>query len=661
MTDTMIRTGNAVPSAAPEDRHDNSIALDLAANSELDTYKDRENTTRRTLKWMERAATGIPAVAAAVQAESARDAILLSNGSIYTSVAEGLPATLVGKYFNVLDADPAGYLVLYQNVAGAAVEKKRWPSSQMVKEIFDVIQAFVGEGETAFDFQDQSGFTLIKMLTSGALDMTKGRFENIDFDGVEFSGDNGFLYAYLGAQNSMINGLPLAFDSQFNGIEFQDENRFIVGKATDSGAYFGRQPTALSQAISEVAQLGQQKRTDIMGVINYGQSLSRGALAVPPISVTQLYSNIMLKSGVLPRSFDSAYDASEFVPLIAQVNGNEGESPVNGLCDGVVRRLVSEDGEVASDWVFAGMSPGRGGRTVAQLSPAPTGTEGLFEGIIEQVTDSVKLAKALNKTYSVWAYHWAQGESDYSANTTRYTYGERLAALFDQLSVDIMRTTGQKFRPYLFSYQMNANRRHGRDHMKIAQSQWALSRIRDDVVITSPNYIFATVEDNLHLTNEGSWLLGEYGSRAMKQTMISKNGKWRPLEPISVDWTPTHIDVKYRVPQGQIVIDNALAATALNSGFDLWVTRSTPLNLITSVTATGPDTVRIALSAPAPADAFLTYAMGRAGDVCGPVLGARGNVRDTHGDFDKATSPGGVQYSLHNASVAFEYNRKSGF
>lgn len=584
------------------------------------------------------------------------------SSNVFGSTTLGIAGTVNLQYFTVVSSDPNEYIILYQNVAGVATEKKRYPSLVMMQKILDVIDDFGSDGSgTAFAFQDGMGFVMLKFLIDGAIDMINGKIERTDFSGLELSDENGFLYAYFGVQNSMINGLPFAVDQQFQGFEFQDEAGFILGKATEKGAYFGLPPASGGTTVSPVAQLNQQKRTNILGIINYGQSLSRGAYSLPPISLVQSYFNIMLKSGVLVRSFESTYDPSGFVPLVASTNGNEGETPVSGMCDGIVRRLVEEDGEDPASWVFAGMSPGRGGQSVAQLSPFPLGTQGLYEGVIEQVRDSVKLAKSLNKTYSVWAYHWAQGENDASLQTPRYTYSEQMAELFDQMTVAMMQETGQKFRPYLFTYQMNANRRYNRDKMLVAQAQWSLSKTRADVVLTTPNYIFARVDDNNHLTNEASWLLGEYASRAMKHTMVSKNGKWRPLEPESVVWTDTHIDITYHVPQGKIVIDDALVVTAINSGFDIWVTRSTPLSLITTVEAISANTVRVNLSAPAPSDAYLTYAMGRSGDVSGPVIGARGNVRDTHGEHDKATSPGGVLYPLHNASIAYEFHRNSGF
>ncbi|QMP23941.1 GDSL family hydrolase [Pseudomonas phage DDSR119] len=121
MADLPYNTGNAIGSADPKDRWDNSIGLDYAMLSTTDYWKDRLGRNRRTLYWMERAATGIPAVSAAERAETAAAAAQLSAG-IYDTTAAGLAATTNGKYFSVPQpGNPSTALMLYKNNAGAAL------------------------------------------------------------------------------------------------------------------------------------------------------------------------------------------------------------------------------------------------------------------------------------------------------------------------------------------------------------------------------------------------------------------------------------------------------------------------------------------------------------------------------------------------------------
>jgi hypothetical protein len=266
----------------------------------------------------------------------------------------------------------------------------------------------------------------------------------------------------------------------------------------------------------------------------------------------------------------------------------------------------------------------------------------------------------------VWAYNWDQGESNYSNSSytkSPYQYLQYQLDIFDSLTRKVLDITKQNFRPYLFTYQVGAHRVYSMDTMPVAQAQWRASRMRPDVVLAVPVYICATGADGLHLTNEGSWLLGEYRSRAMYETMVRRSGKWRPLEPLEVEWTDGYIDIKFHVPRGRLVLDAALATLTPNFGFDVREAGVLVAGLISEVTLIGSDTVRLVLSRAAAVNSSVSYALGRPGDatVSGPIAGARGNLRDTHGLFDSAVSPLGNTFALHNPCVMFQYDRKNGF
>jgi len=669
MTEIMIRTGNPVPSSDARDRHDNSLALDEAVTGQQDSYTDRLGELRYTLKWMERAATGIPAVQAAIDAQSARDAILLSNGGIYESVASGLPATAVGKYFNVLDSNPDGYLILYQNVSGAAVERKRWPSKQLVDSIFEIVKALQGTGDVAFTFQDELGFIIANILNDGSLDLLKTVLKATDSDRLDIFGDDGFIWSSFGPESSEINGLEFkSIPGLPPGTYFMGEDGFIVGEISNDSVQFGVSGSVPPEQQSRPLVTGGQIRTTVIQVVGYGQSLSRGSEAVPILSTSQPYRNVMLASGLKARPGQADYDGSHFVPLIEQLTAsNEGETPISGTLNGLVRRLI-EGGEAVGDWKFAGTAAGLGGQPVENLFPGAPGSVHPYEKMVETIEDSKRCADAAGESYSVWAYTWQQGESNYSSASgdgrtqSSYGYAEKMIELFDTLTGDVVRITSQEFRPYLFTYQTAANRRYGFPGQNFtALAQWRLSKSRPDVVCVAPAYIFPVAGDNLHLSNLGSWLMGEYFSRAMHTTMISRGEKWRPLEPVSVNWLDNRIDVKFHVPSGALVIDGALAAITDNSGFDLWINDATREDIITSVEVTGVDTVRINLSSKANPASVLTYARGRAGQISGPVGGARGNIRDMAGDYDKRSAPNGDIFDLHNPCVVFQYSRTLGF
>ncbi len=585
----------------------------------------------------------------------------MSGAMIYTTPALGLAGTVNGSYFSVLSTATEGYVDLYLNNAGAAVPVDTYPNSTALASVAGLVKANDGDS-IAHSFEDGFGFVLAQLLKNGTLDLRGGTITAAG-DGLEVSDKNGFILARLGLAESMFNGMYVRrLPSGTSGFEIVDRNGFIMARFGSAVVIPG---SAGAASMANYPALNAQQRTAVMHVINYGQSLSRGQEAIPAISTVQPYSNLMIASGTKVRYGESGYNAGSFVPLVEATSGAEGETPVTAMCNGIVRRAV-DGGESATDWVFLGSSPGRGGRAIEELMPGYSA--GWFEKMISLVKDCKARADAIGKTYSVWAYSWEQGETNYVQDTTwtrsPYQYLQYQLSLFDELTRQVQVISGQKFRPYLFSYQVAAHRKYDRDIMGVALAQWRASRERDDVVLSVPAYIFTTqTSDNLHLTNESSWLMGEYHSRAMYETMIRRNGKWRPLEPVSIDWDGLIIDIKLHVPSGSLVLDTALAAAAPNFGFDIREAGSVVADLITTVTVTSKDTVRLALSRPASTDAVLSYARGRNGDplASGPVSGARGNLRDTHGLFDTATSPQGTTYALHNPCVMFQFDRKTGF
>ena len=62
-------------------------------------------------------------------------ALQMAGAMTYTTTAAGLAGTVNDGYFSVPSADSNEYLILYQNAAGVAVEKKRYPSVELVNEI----------------------------------------------------------------------------------------------------------------------------------------------------------------------------------------------------------------------------------------------------------------------------------------------------------------------------------------------------------------------------------------------------------------------------------------------------------------------------------------------------------------------------------------------
>ena len=396
-----------------------------------------------------------------------------------------------------------------------------------------------------------------------------------------------------------------------------------------------------------------------------GQSLSNGTNSTPVISTTQPYSNVMITSGVRLALTDSGYDGSALVPLVETVSSTLGESPVSGTLNGFIARFVAAGG-TASSRVMLGTASGIGSRRVDQLID-----ETNFYKVRNHVAEAKRLATAAGKSYGVTAICWAQGESDIGSGATGNTsfadYYRRYLQLMTNMRQVIVDASGQPFMPYVFSYQTSGHQAYNKQVLQVPMAQWRASRELHDVVMATPSYRLPCGGDNLHLTNEGSWLLGQYVARAMFWT-FELGQKWRPLEPIDVIWSSTQIDIKYHVPCKPIQISTAICTAVTNGGFDIWTASNTLIsNAISSVAVLSDDTIRITLNPAAtiPADAVLSYGRARAGDPA--TTGAFnnppcGNVLDSHGLYESVTAPTtGTVYQLSNVGVLFQFRRNLGF
>ena len=430
-------------------------------------------------------------------------------------------------------------------------------------------------------------------------------------------------------------------------------NVYIPGLVVDQTAI---DTTDIYAAVYKAASLstGQHKILDRNHILIYGQSLSRGtSQASPVISTASAFSNVMLSGGVRTRVGDVGYAATAFAPLVESGM----ESPVAGTVNGLARRFNASFGTPPS---FIGSSNGDGGDSAETLSPAEFGGVGWFEKATQYIADTKTLCESLGETYAVSAYSYIQGESD--SDTALWLYAERVKRIKQEFDKRLMQITGQDFVPCMFIYQTGAHKRYNNDFMSSALVQWRMSRTYPDIVMFAPVYMMPhSTDDYLHLTAEGSWLMGEYQSRAMFETLFM-HSRWEPLQPVEVQWGTTTITVKYNA-RSQLVIDTALCAATHNSGFDIWEGGAVNTSRISSVAVTGFDTITITLSSAATADAVLTCGRGRPTDPdqAGPTTGPRTNIRDSAGLYDTAVSPLSNTFALHNASVMWQYSRRDGF
>lgn len=104
-----------------------------------------------------------------VTASLAEVASQMAGSMTYASTAAGLAGTVDGGYFSTPSPESSEYLILYQNVAGAAVEKKRYPGTVAIDDLRNMIAPSSSVPEIFMSVADADGFEMLQAKTDGSL------------------------------------------------------------------------------------------------------------------------------------------------------------------------------------------------------------------------------------------------------------------------------------------------------------------------------------------------------------------------------------------------------------------------------------------------------------------------------------------------------------
>jgi hypothetical protein len=439
------------------------------------------------------------------------------------------------------------------------------------------------------------------------------------------------------ASNVNANNIS-SFDNLAYAYAIVDDNNQVAFAIDKNGNLVSDTLDTINATLDKLTNKHDKlQKTDYMHLFSYGQSLSRGATSRPIISMSQLYNNVTFKSGVLKRPSEGA-DYSDFIPLVESDNGYEGETPVSGFANSFVAIKVT-NGEQASNWQFVGTASGMVGYDIDSLDK----NTDFYNYLVGQIQAAYNIAQSKNKSYSVWAVAYAQGEQDYAINTSYDNYYKMLNQLFADIASDAKRITKQAFSPKFIIYQTAAHRIYNRNQMTIAQAQLDLSN-NTDVIIATPIYQLPKSSDNLHLTADSSNQLGRYYAKALEYSYRTGND-FEPLQPIAIIAQGKIIDITFN--KHDLTFDTSTLTNTKNKGFDIWV-GDVVQEIISNVAIVDDNRVRIVLSSNIPLNATLSYAKGRIGDTV-----SLGNLRDND-DATGYTDSQGVKRYLNNWCVMFE-------
>jgi hypothetical protein len=401
--------------------------------------------------------------------------------------------------------------------------------------------------------------------------------------------------------------------------------------------------------------------------LSYGQSNSIGAHADTAgvvLSTTALYNSLMFNDGV--RAYLTGIRTS-LVPLVESYYapddlGETGMHAAAGMAGWLISR--ENDREPADlNWAIISSAFGEGGVAI----------NGLLKGgsYYSRGTDDITAAKALavaaNKTYSVGALYWTQGETDdigstaidwpNAPGTASNTYEFRFLDLKSDANIDYKALTGQTRDIPLIGFQVASHKQSGltKPHTALAQRSLANTGHYN---IAAPGYMFRYTYGHHFYPDEMQFMWLYYGL-ARKRILI--DGKtWQHLDLASYSINravnPRLLTLTMTVPDGRLQTRTDRVSATTNHGFELFAADDSTGVTISSVTlGPGPNKITIATSADIPVGAQLWYARGATSTAnTGRTAGPRGNICDSQGDWLWGYTPISGWKRMYNYLVMFK-------
>ena len=638
---------------------------------------------RLRLQFNDVAETVLAAESAASRAETARDTFNLNVGR-KADVATGLLETIPGQSFTVLAPNADDFIIEYENNAGVAVEKKRYPSSESVSRV----NSMLGQHEqvSVLAVLDPDGFVV--------LDATPDKIEtknwSLSTEGVRFGSqaivqteDCAFgLIDELGYV-----GYEVGNDGRVGGAPSADLDPEVVEGAALIADLNQRALISAYAIVSRYNAEVARPRWDYNHFIAYGQSLSNGQEGWPALSKSARHGNVMLGDATRPlQGFSTAFDpvggTAQFKPLVAVVqsvgNGsimtaaqvaelapgaqNYGEDPLVGMLNFAKlqhnqRSMVANDGSRT----FLGSACGASGLTIEYLSKGAS--PDLYQRIVGAATAAKAVATAEGKSYGVAAITWLQGESNYARDEdTKEGYKALLATLYSNMIVDLKGISGQSETPLFISYQTGASYTSDAHGLAIGMAQLELSEERRNWVLATPVYPYTDKAG--HLDANGYRWVGKQFAKVWHR-VVELGQDWKPLSPIEIIRSGKDILIGFHVPCPPLVFGKPYVLTTAtdyaNKGFEVLVGGS-PV-AIAKVEIVADCVVRIALASEPAGVIEVRYAGKAAHNGNGCLRDSDPTVADDNyeytagtGQYESANIPElvGKPYPLHNWCVAFQ-------
>lgn len=396
--------------------------------------------------------------------------------------------------------------------------------------------------------------------------------------------------------------------------------------------------------------------SNVMFIPIFGQSLSIGADAIPPITTECKYPGaIMFNTGVRCVK-KNVSDIQIFQPLRETTSGTSGETVASGCAEKLIQLIsaklgISPYNDYWRSHKFLFATFGAGSTTISDLTTDPEdGGMSYYDGIVNAITAAKSICDSYGWTLNVPAWIWMQGERDMYLETSNYK--EQLLALANQLNTDAKQITLQTNNAICVCYQTGSQNIWGNAHtfnstrLDVPNDQMELIRDNELFVASIPVYALDHSSEPIHLSAVGEKMCGLYNAISIERLL--EGTLMKGVTPASYNVSGNDIEVIFNVPCPPLIFDTTFVKEVSNMGFS--VLKSDNSDIITNVELFD-DKVTIHCSE-SPIGCKLYYGLNGTAYRDGRKEGARGNLSDIAGKIYNGEIDGKM-YSLPNYCYGF--------
>ncbi len=405
--------------------------------------------------------------------------------------------------------------------------------------------------------------------------------------------------------NAVKGALAGARQQPGDGIAFDDENKnrvFGVNK-TD---IFHPKIAAMSSSIDSLMSGGGggssgpvrdaqwddiQMVAEIVALLMYGQSLSRGVYSQPPLSVTTYAYILMFAGGMRPDQAGgtTASQFGSFVQAYESAFSNYGETPVMGCLLMIAQLLRDENGLdlAAMGQYLLGSALGESGKSASDLSNGGS----YFPRLVNAVTYGPANAATLGRTFAPGVVGFEHGQTDVHDVTSPSTYQTLVEAIRSDLESTVAGVQGFTRRLPMVMSQTASHIIYGKTP-DIALRQLQMCTPNSLFGFIGPDYPYSRYIDGLHFDNMGSMQFGARMGLFIKRWLYDGH-KIAPFTP-TVERNGTSIIARFPVESSRKVKLKVwpsvvhYGATVVNaSNVDIPVTAVVPVGVSAVKISTG--------------------------------------------------------------------------